>query len=742
MNEVIEVLNESDIAISPGATWQPTIGEELLRFVDSVPEGAKEKIKRETVEILGRGTAPRDARVTAGLVVGYVQAGKTMSFTAAAALARDNGFALVIVIAGTSTNLLDQTQARLASDLALDQRDAYRRWVQAKSPKAGSEEARQVEAAVADWLDPDADEDDRATILITVMKQHRHLEWLLQVMEDIGSRQDLSKLTALIIDDEADQASPNLKRAEGEESATYGRIRRIRASLPSHTLLEYTATPQATLLVSLVDELSPDFVCVINPGEDYTGGRYFFQEHNRDFIRSIPAADVAAIDEETVIPPLTLRQAFAVFALGCAAGLVDRTGPSQRSMLVHPSQKTLPQARFASWIQQMRETWSGLLQEDEGHPDRQDLIEKLIEPAYADLRSSVHDLPLLDGLLSKLPRALRKTKVIEINAASGRPDPVEWSTGYAWVLVGGQLLDRGFTVEGLTVTYMPRGLGVGNADTVQQRARFFGYKRRYAGFCRAWLDPEVSAAFTTYVEHEEGLRRELIDVARSGESLKEWKRIFLLSRRMRPTRASVVRLVTDRATFAEKWFGQTRFDGADDSIFVPNRTLVETFVARHSFTDDPGDDRRHRETQVHPCADTPLGDILENVLEQFVMTDEDAIEFAALRVLLAVADDSGDERCRVHLMMNHSQRRRSRSLNEQGKIKNLFQGSNDATGYPGDRGVKDEDAVTVQIHRLDLRADDGTEEGDGAAVIAQDVPVLAIWVPRRLDTSVILQRFT
>ena len=64
--------------------------------------------------------------------------------------------------------------------------------------------------------------------------------------------------------------------------------------------------------------------------------------------------------------------------------------------------------------------------------------------------------------------------------ARGGAPSIAWSTGYAWVLVGGQLFDRGFTVEGLTVTYMPRGLGVGHADTVQQRARFFGYKRAYA----------------------------------------------------------------------------------------------------------------------------------------------------------------------------------------------------------------------------------------------------------------------
>jgi hypothetical protein len=53
-------------------------------------------------------------------------------------------------------------------------------------------------------------------------------------------------------------------------------------------------------------------------------------------------------------------------------------------------------------------------------------------------------------------------------------------------------MDRGFTVEGLTVTYMPRGLGMGNADTVQQRARFFGYKRSYLGQCRIFVGPDVT----------------------------------------------------------------------------------------------------------------------------------------------------------------------------------------------------------------------------------------------------------
>jgi hypothetical protein len=740
VTDLVEVLEAPSMAISPGARWSPVVREELTEFLERVHPDSKVKTRLETVRILAQGVEPGTKQVSAGLVVGYVQSGKTTSFTAAAALARDNHFALVVIIAGTSTNLLDQTQERLQDDLRLSDKSAYRRWVSAKSPKKGSEEAAKIEAALEEWLDSDVDPDDRATVLITVMKQHRHLEWLVQTMEDIGHRVDLGQLTALVIDDEADQASPNIKRKPGEESATYGRIRRLRAALPSHTLLEYTATPQATLLVSLVDELSPDFVSVIDPGSDYTGGKYFFQEHRREFIKHIPFDDVALIDDESLEPPASLTKAFAGFALGCAAGRLARSGPPQRSMLVHPSQKTLPQGRFVGWIKQMRDLWVELLRSHADDLDRQALVEDWLQPAYDDLLASVQDLPELEVLLRRLPGILKKTSVVEVNATRGRPQPVEWSTGYSWILVGGQLLDRGFTVEGLTVTYMPRGLGIGNADTVQQRARFFGYKRDYAGFCRAWLDPEVDRAFSNYVDHEEAMRKELIDVATSGTSLKDWKRVFLLSKQMRLTRASVIRLDTSRTTLAKKWFVQQDFDGADETIFAPNRRLVDAFVSRHDFYDDDGDSRRIRETQVHPAAEVPLEEVLEGLLEEFVMTDDDAVGFAAVRVLLAVAQDQRDEVCRVHQMMAHSQTRRRRGLDRDYRIKNLFQGSNAATGYPGDREVKAEDQITVQIHRLELRGDDGTDDGSSAQVVADDVPVLAIWVPQRLDTSLILQR--
>ncbi len=52
-----------------------------------------------------------------GLVVGYVQSGKTANFTAVAAKAIDAGYRFIVILAGTMDNLRSQTQRRLDKEL-------------------------------------------------------------------------------------------------------------------------------------------------------------------------------------------------------------------------------------------------------------------------------------------------------------------------------------------------------------------------------------------------------------------------------------------------------------------------------------------------------------------------------------------------------------------------------------------------------------------------------------------------
>src|SRR6266581_676939 len=106
--------------------WDVIVGQETTSLLQrlGLPQNTSVTIRDEAASVLRRCVPPNaNAGQETGLVVGYIQSGKTMSFTTAAALARDNGYAMVIVIAGTSIPLTEQSRQRLRRDLRFDQRD-------------------------------------------------------------------------------------------------------------------------------------------------------------------------------------------------------------------------------------------------------------------------------------------------------------------------------------------------------------------------------------------------------------------------------------------------------------------------------------------------------------------------------------------------------------------------------------------------------------------------------------------
>ena len=69
------------------------------------------------------------------------------------------------------------------------------------------------------------------------------------------------------------------------------------------------------------------------------------------------------------------------------------------------------------------------------------------------------------------------------------------------------MLNRGFTVEGLSVTYMPRNtVSRSNADTIQQRCRFLDIRGSISQDCR-YLPIDSLQDYCDYIEHEESMRK-------------------------------------------------------------------------------------------------------------------------------------------------------------------------------------------------------------------------------------------
>jgi hypothetical protein len=720
-------------AMPPGSRWVPLQGAEVRELVAHLALGSasSELLVSEATGILGKCIPPQGpADSTTGLVLGYVQSGKTMSFTTVAALARDNGYPMVIVITGVSNPLLDQSTRRLEQDLRLQDN---RKWRLFRNPKV--DERQSISDVLAAWRDPRLADHRRKTVLITVLKNTTNLRNLNLVIQKL----DLGATPVLVIDDEADQAGLNTRVGQGTQSTTYQRLVTLRQNLPHHSYLQYTATPQAPLLINIIDVLSPRFAELLTPGDDYVGGDTFFNQ-TPNLVRVIPAAEIPSRTNILQNVPPSLVVALRFFFLGVAAGFAlghdQQRGRRNRSMLVHPSRETTGHGQFFHWITQIRQQWLDVLALPANDPERVAFIETF-RPEYGDLQATTPDLPAFGTLAHELEYSIRQTSLLEVNARPTTPQP-DWRDSYPWILVGGQAMDRGFTVEGLTVTYMPRDMGVGNADTIEQRARFFGYKRGYLGLCRVFLELSVRDAFRFYVQHEHDIRTRLQRHRDIGRPLSEWRRAFFLDNGLKPTRRQVMDLDYRQDTVSDDWFWPKVPHGTGE-LLEENRKTVREFVQRHAWTDSPGDPRRTAD-QVHLIAeDVPLRQAREDLLIPLRMTEErdSQILTGLLLQVEAYLENHADATCTIYRMSKGNPR--MRSVNDEQEIPTLFQGANYADAahrdmvYPGDERERVAQGVTIQIHTLEVR-----QQGRGP-VIADNVPTIAVWVPQSMAQEWLVQ---
>lgn len=739
--ENINVLSSS----SNNGNWNPKYGEETEKLLSKFFGNdikAKDKVKEETYHIMQLcGNPENETNEDTGLVFGYVQSGKTLSFTTLTALARDNNYQIVIILAGISTNLVNQSYSRLLNDLNINKGGIQRKWVLLNNPTdpiKKPQDKNTIKRELENWKKPNTPAHFKKTLLITVMKNTSHLKNLLSVLRQL----DLSKVPTLIIDDEGDQASMNTKASsnarnaktdgihtELEMSAIYGRIRNLKAILPHHTFIQYTATPQAPLFIHILDNLSPNFIQLLTPGEKYTGGIAFFLE-NHFIVRNIPYSEIYSEKKPFEEAPDSLKEAMRTFFLSVTSGRILGDGkgnPKNRSMMVHPSRLVDEQDVYFEWVSNIKSFWSKiLLGRKESDETRQELIIEF-EKSYKDLKSNVSDLPAFETLLADLGHNISNTAVEQLNSRAG--SSVDWNSNYSFILVGGQAMDRGFTVEGLTITYMPRSKGVGNADTIQQRARFFGYKKDFLGHCRVYLDAENQHLFSEYVNHEEDIRKKLAEHKLTGLHLNEMKRSFVLSEMFKLTRKNVLSEDLTRSTFGNKW---VRIKAPHDSeiIIKSNRNVYNNFLSKYKdlFTEDSGHKDRTDE-QKHLVAKISLKDLFIDLLNDLKFTRQsDSTTYTSLKSVIDLyTDEFPPEDSFTYIIKKGNAR--TRRLDKRDEIQQLFQGKNPRTGeviYAGDEKIKSEDSVTVQIHNLDFR---DTEY--------ENIITIAVWIPARLSQSLI-----
>lgn len=737
--------------VKPALRWFPTVGAYTTAFLDRKASAGgpsfselsigPSSVLHEAQRVLGRCLPPTESggRST-GLVVGYVQSGKTMSFETVIALARDNGYGLVIVLAGTKENLKEQSEDRLLKDLGMV--DGSDDWLHFSNPTATSKEP--VEKRVAAWKA----RPDRRSLLVTVLKHGTHIRNLSLLLNRI----DLAGVPSLIIDDESDQASLNTyaariragKVSSKTASTTYEQLLGLRDCLPHHAYLQYTATPQANLLLPYHDILNPDFAELVTPGASYTGGKAFFG--NADLLEPIPPNDVPG-DVPAAAPPKSLVKALRYFLLAAAqhsATYAKNSKDRNRSMMVHPAAETVTHKIYKGWVDralvQLEQFVSNKVVADIG------ALARRFQDEYDSLAATFPEIAPLEDLLKKMvDDVFEELKVVEVNGTKDAEKKIKWPDARYWVLVGGAKLDRGYTVEGLCITYMPRPLGGSPAaDTLQQRARFFGYKKSYLGLCRVYLQDTVSAAFKEYIDHEESVREEL--ATHRGSPLSTWTRDFVLTQMLHPTRANVVGIQIQRIPVGD-WMtpGVLHRDAAAISA---NRGILQSavgaWVKEHSRVSA---DTLLEKSQAGPARHdaiegVPLRKVVDDFLAPLVVKDprdaekQSAIVLTLKNLLVREPHLLADVFLMNRLTPDYRSRTDGRGVAKThvyAPINNYFSQS---AGTVNDKHYRTKGRIALQLRLFDL----GTiARGGSAQADIKGVPWFALYIPESMKNSLVIE---
>jgi hypothetical protein len=751
-------LNQSNVVLVPvppeGKNWQPVVGACTQSYFGrlAIDSNSITRLQAESVGILGNCTNPASEKPysEAGLVLGYVQSGKTQSFTTVTSLARDNGYGVVIVLAGVTNLLLGQSIDRLKKDLGLF--DYSQLWKHFENPGRSvtgdfSTYGLDVKERITQW----AGNHNKPSLLITILKQGSRIDSLERLLKTL----DMSNVPVLIIDDESDQASPNNKskanlnatqladQIDVSSSRIHGAVKNLRKALPKHTFLQYTATPQANLLAAKSDVLSPAFARILTPGADYVGGEVLFSEEGLvKYIRPISDAEVINPAEMPDEVPETLLLALRSFWLGCAVQLLEEqiTPPqtiAPRSMMIQVSAKKLPHGTFSEWAIANQKLWRNSLK-NSGSAGFTETIEGF-EMAHKDLLNTYPSLAPLEELIPWIIEALEETSVAIVNSNADAVSKVRWEAYRFWILIGGMKLDRGFTIRGITTTYMPRTL-TQNADTLQQRARFFGYHSQYLGLVRIYLSSNVRAAFVKYVQHEIAIRTSLQKF--EGKPLSEWKRSFLLDPIFRhATRPSVIGIKSVKSVLKNSWI-KSRFLHADAELVAANQATFEKFVAKWSeevgfsalpagWIDKRADSEKHKLLQG-----VPLENVLDFLNEMQFPNAKDQSSFLLLELCSRNVLESGKPiKADVVLVNNLDQSKlQVRELGPEDALNNIFIGRAPKGAALEDLNYVGDDKIYTENITLHLRYAKIKHPG---ALEPMYVPWVSVRVSEEISTAIL-----
>jgi hypothetical protein len=338
--------------------------EAYIKSKNDIPESVIRQTNLDTDKTLEQLCDPlsADPFLCRGMVVGDVQAGKTLNYSALINKACDMGYKLIIVLTGLTEDLRSQTQKRLDRDFVGQESQRSRVGVSASTGnRIGVGIGRRSQPVMVltdkntDFKNPGVLNIDGNTnpVLIVAKKNKSILEEINVWLRTQNSGGKKLQSPVLIIDDEADNASVDTAKPDQEPRAINRAIRNMLKLCDRVSYVAYTATPFANIFIApddytdaseMKDLFPEDFIVALNPPSNYRGGKFFFVDED-----TAPQTTILIKDAENKIPlkhqsgftvaelPESLIEALGTFFVAAAikdirrlSGKINTSNPDNR----------------------------------------------------------------------------------------------------------------------------------------------------------------------------------------------------------------------------------------------------------------------------------------------------------------------------------------------------------------------------------------------------------------------------
>jgi hypothetical protein len=511
---------------SPDSRWGKL--QKVLRSLRKPWE--KEHIKdlddQSTLVLKNLAPPEGEAAIYKGLVLGYVQSGKTANFSAVTAKAIDQGYKIIIVLGGLYNNLRSQTERRLRREL-IEPHEPNGTICLTDATESGDFQTPKGITA-GNLLK------SKAPVFCVIKKNKSPMSKFLDWFEDIDEEL-LKRSPVLIIDDEADQASVNDGDPEQDRKTINELVTRMIGFFGSKTITNYvgyTATPFANIFIDANDKMDiypEDFIVSLKPPKEYNGTERLFGRASIDgdggkeglnVFRFIQPDEVVALQDLDLLTvlPASLEYAVNSFLLACSERILRGQKNEHMTMLIHTSHIKENHSKMCGLIE--RYIFKAKLDFhnlDEGFLTK---LESMWNDDFKKTTSAqLHDQPInefdrVKQALEIFLKGLWDKPIMENSESKTRLDFTKDECVWA-VIVGGNTLSRGLTVEGLTVSYFQRNSK--GYDTLLQMGRWFGYRDNYLDLTRIFVTNEMHANFFFLATVEQEIREDIEQMAINNE---------------------------------------------------------------------------------------------------------------------------------------------------------------------------------------------------------------------------------